>query len=75
MSPRSGAILFLGVAAAFAASMLLPYAVLADLFEQDPDLAGAAGRARLVPTDGRRWTCLGPLMIDEILRLRGALAS
>ena len=41
MSPRSGALLFLGVAAAFAASMLLPYAVLADLFEQDPDLAGA----------------------------------
>jgi iron complex transport system substrate-binding protein len=35
-------------------------------------LAGAAGRARTVPTDGRRWTCMGPLLIDEILRLRRA---
>jgi iron complex transport system substrate-binding protein len=29
----------------------------------------AAG-VRTVPTDGRRWTCLGPLLIDEIGRLR-----
>jgi iron complex transport system substrate-binding protein len=29
----------------------------------------AAG-VRTVPTDGRRWTCLGPLLIDEIVRLR-----
>ena len=28
-----------------------------------------AGAHRLV-TDGRRWTCMGPLMIDEIARLR-----
>lgn len=27
-------------------------------------------RARTVPTDGRRWTCMGPLLIDEIARLR-----
>ncbi len=29
-----------------------------------------APRSRSVPTDGRRWTCMGPLMIDEIVRLR-----
>ncbi|HEV2817448.1 MAG TPA: ABC transporter substrate-binding protein [Allosphingosinicella sp.] len=28
--------------------------------------------ARTVPTDGRRWTCMGPLLIDEIYRLREA---
>ncbi len=33
-------------------------------------LAGAAGRARTIGTDGRRWTCLGPPMIEEIERLR-----
>lgn len=27
---------------------------------------------RTVPTDGRLWTCMGPLLIDEIYRLRGA---
>ena len=27
-------------------------------------------RLALVNTDGRRWTCMGPLLIDEILRLR-----
>jgi iron complex transport system substrate-binding protein len=26
----------------------------------------------MVPTDGRLWTCMGPLLIDEIHRLRGA---
>lgn len=26
--------------------------------------------ARAVPTDGRLWTCMGPLLADEILRLR-----
>jgi iron complex transport system substrate-binding protein len=36
-------------------------------------LARAAARTRTVPTDGRRWTCMGPLLIDEIRRLRGAL--
>ena len=37
-------------------------------------LAGAAGRARTMATDGRRWTCMGPLLIDEIARLRRTLA-
>lgn len=27
-------------------------------------------RARTILTDGRRWTCMGPLMIDEVTRLR-----
>ncbi|MEA3031831.1 MAG: iron complex transport system substrate-binding protein [Sphingomonadales bacterium] len=31
-----------------------------------------ARAGRTIPTDGRRWTCLGPLLIDEIYRLRGA---
>jgi len=25
---------------------------------------------RSIATDGRRWTCMGPLMVDEIIRLR-----
>jgi hypothetical protein len=29
--------------------------------------------SRTLATDGRRWTCMGPLLVDEILRLRGAL--
>lgn len=29
--------------------------------------------SRTIPTDGRRWTCMGPLLIDEIHRLRGAV--
>jgi iron complex transport system substrate-binding protein len=33
-------------------------------------LAKATGRSRTIPTDGRAWTCMGPPMIDEILRLR-----
>ena len=32
----------------------------------------AAG-VRTLPTDGRRWTCMGPLLIDEIERLRREL--
>lgn len=28
-------------------------------------------QSRSIETDGRRWTCMGPLMTDEILRLRG----
>jgi iron complex transport system substrate-binding protein len=28
--------------------------------------------ARVIATDGRLWTCMGPLLIDEIARLRGA---
>lgn len=31
-------------------------------------------RARTLATDGRRWTCMGPLLIDEIERLRRELA-
>jgi iron complex transport system substrate-binding protein len=31
-------------------------------------------RARRIVTDGRRWTCLGPLMIPEIESLK-ALAQ
>jgi iron complex transport system substrate-binding protein len=31
-----------------------------------------AHAGRTIPTDGRRWTCMGPLMIEEIHRLRGA---
>ena len=33
-------------------------------------LAGARGASREVVTDGRRWTCMGPLLIEEIERLR-----
>ena len=29
-----------------------------------------ARKSRTLVTDGRRWTCMGPLMIDEIVRLR-----
>jgi iron complex transport system substrate-binding protein len=34
-------------------------------------LAKGANKSRTIATDGRRWTCMGPLMIDEIARLRG----
>jgi iron complex transport system substrate-binding protein len=34
-------------------------------------LAKATGRSRRMPTDGRAWTCMGPPMVDEIVRLRG----
>ena len=37
-------------------------------------MARATGRSRTVETDGRRWTCMGPPMIEEIVRLRGLLA-
>jgi iron complex transport system substrate-binding protein len=33
-------------------------------------LARKARNSRTLPTDGRRWTCMGPLMITEIERLR-----
>lgn len=33
-------------------------------------LARGVRRSRTIATDGRRWTCMGPLMIDEIARLR-----
>lgn len=34
-------------------------------------VARRAVRSRTIATDGRPWTCMGPPMIDEILRLRG----
>lgn len=33
-------------------------------------LARQARAGRTIPTDGRLWTCMGPLLIDEIYRLR-----
>ena len=33
-------------------------------------LARGRRAARTIVTDGRRWTCMGPTMIDEIARLR-----
>ena len=33
-------------------------------------LAQGTQRSRAMATDGRRWTCMGPLMIDEVRRLR-----
>lgn len=38
-------------------------------------LARAARASRTVATDGRRWTCMGPPLVDEIIRLRGELAA
>ena len=35
-------------------------------------LARRAAARRTLATDGRRWTCMGPLLIDEIERLRGS---
>jgi iron complex transport system substrate-binding protein len=29
-----------------------------------------SARSRSIATDGRRWTCMGPSLIGEILRLR-----
>lgn len=37
-------------------------------------LAKGTDRSRSIPTDGRLWTCMGPPMIGEIGRLRGAVA-
>ena len=36
--------------------------------------ARRARSARTLATDGRRWTCMGPLLMDEVDRLRRALA-
>jgi len=36
-------------------------------------LAARARPGRSVTTDGRLWTCMGPLMVGEIARLRAAL--
>lgn len=32
------------------------------------------GAGRTIATDGRRWTCMGPTLLPEILRLRRSLA-
>jgi iron complex transport system substrate-binding protein len=36
-------------------------------------LARSVKAGRVVPTDGRVWTCTGPLMLGEVARLREAL--
>ena len=36
-------------------------------------LAKGTARSRTVATDGRAWTCMGPPMVDEIIRLRKAI--
>ncbi len=36
-------------------------------------LAKGTAKSRTVPTDGRAWTCMGPPMVDEVVRLRGQL--
>ncbi|HEV2079265.1 MAG TPA: ABC transporter substrate-binding protein [Allosphingosinicella sp.] len=36
-------------------------------------LVRRASNSRTITTDGRRWTCMGPLMIDEVVRLRREL--
>jgi iron complex transport system substrate-binding protein len=38
-------------------------------------LARFARAGRTIPTDGRLWTCMGPLLIDEIYRLRREVGS
>ena len=38
-------------------------------------VARHARAGRTVATDGRRWTCMGPSLIDEIERLRAELAA
>ncbi|HEX8214145.1 MAG TPA: hypothetical protein VF582_01590, partial [Allosphingosinicella sp.] len=37
-------------------------------------LAKVPRRSRNIATDGRRWTCMGPLMADEVVRLRRELS-
>jgi iron complex transport system substrate-binding protein len=37
-------------------------------------LAKGTRRSRNIATDGRRWTCMGPLMADEVVRLRRELS-
>lgn len=38
-------------------------------------LARAARGSRTIATDGRRWTCMGPPLVDEIMRLREEVAA
>lgn len=37
--------------------------------------AARVRNTRTIPTDGRRWTCMGPTLIDEIYRLRREIAQ
>ena len=37
-------------------------------------LASRVRGARMIPTDGRRWTCMGPLLLGEVARLRREVA-
>ena len=36
-------------------------------------LAKGTAKSRTIATDGRAWTCMGPAMIDEVVRLRKAV--
>lgn len=36
-------------------------------------VASRARGSRTIVTDGRRWTCMGPLLIGEVLRLRAEM--
>jgi iron complex transport system substrate-binding protein len=38
-------------------------------------LAAGTRRSRSIATDGRRWTCMGPTIVEEIARLRGVRTS
>jgi len=38
-------------------------------------LAKGTRKSRSVATDGRRWTCMGPLMVHEVARLRRELSK
>jgi iron complex transport system substrate-binding protein len=38
-------------------------------------LVARARRSRTIPTDGRLWTCMGPLLAPEIARLRREVAE
>jgi iron complex transport system substrate-binding protein len=38
-------------------------------------LARAARGSRMMTADGRRWTCMGPPLVDEVLRLRSELPA
>jgi iron complex transport system substrate-binding protein len=38
-------------------------------------LAKGTRRSRTIVTDGRAWTCMGPPMIDEVIRLRRKLGG
>ncbi|HEX8194067.1 MAG TPA: ABC transporter substrate-binding protein [Allosphingosinicella sp.] len=38
-------------------------------------LAAAADRSRILHAEGRRWTCMGPPMIDEVRRLRREIGA